>query len=93
MSAPDYYNLIFVADDPTARLAADAPARAAIRDGRLQPGMTKWEALTVRGFPPAHHTPSTDADEWLYYASYNLCERVRFADGRIASIEQVEPPH
>ncbi len=92
ISPSDYFDRIFVGADPTARLAADAPLRAAIRDGRLLPGMTKWEAITVRGFPPAHHTPSTDADDWLYYASYDRCERVRFVDGRIASIEQVPPP-
>jgi hypothetical protein len=38
-------------------------------------------------------THSTDADEWLYYSHCQLCEKLHFVDARIASIEQVEPPH
>jgi len=87
-----YYGRLFVQDDPLSRLPSDASIRDAVREGRLVAGMTKEEALMARGYPPAHRTPSTDADEWLYYASYNRCERVRFANGRIASIEPTPPP-
>ena len=93
MSPGAFYGMIFLSDDPLARLRADAAVREAIRDGRLLPGMTKGEALMARGYPPAHRTPSINGDEWLYYSQRSLCERVRFVDGRIASIEQTEPPH
>jgi hypothetical protein len=93
MTPSEYYGRIFVDDDPLRGLDANAAVREAIRNGRLLPGMSKREALMARGYPPAHRTPSTDGDEWLYYSHAKLCERVRFVDGRIASIEQTEPPH
>ena len=92
MQPGGYYGRLFVQDDPLSRLPSDASIRDAVREGRLVAGMTKDEAVMARGYPPAHRTPSTDADEWLYYASYNRCERVRFANGRIASIEPTPPP-
>lgn len=90
LRASDYFGRIFLPEDPTRDLSQ--AERAAVHEGRLVVGMSKWEAITARGFPPAHRTPSLDADEWLYYAHYKLCERVRFADGRIVSIEAVPPP-
>ena len=93
MSPGAFYGMIFVPDDPLQHLEANAAVREAIRGGRLLPGMSKREALMARGYPPAHRTPSPNADEWLYYSQRKLCERVRFVDGRIASIEQTEPPH
>jgi hypothetical protein len=93
MSPSEYYGRIFVEADPLREIDANAAVRQAIHDGRLLPGMSKREALMARGYPPAHHTPSIDADDWLYYSHSKLCERVRFVDGRIASIEPTEPPH
>jgi hypothetical protein len=93
MQPGSYFGRLFVADDPLARLPDKPSVRDAVREGRLLVGMTKDEALMARGYPPAHHTPSIEADEWLYYSHYKLCEQVRFVDGRLASIEQVPPPH
>jgi hypothetical protein len=87
----DYYARLFVAEDPRTNLGS-ADVRDAVRRGELTKGMTKYEVIVARGFPPAHRTPSTDADDWLYYTQRKLCEQVHFVDGRVASIEQVPPP-
>jgi hypothetical protein len=90
MRPRDYFERVLLTEDPTRNVSERE--FAAIRDGRLAVGMSKWEAITARGFPPAHRTPSLDADEWLYYANHKLCERVRFANDRIVSVEAVPPP-
>jgi hypothetical protein len=59
---------------------------AAIREGRLVEGMTKAQALIARSYPPAHRTPSLEANEWIYYETPGKVDRVVFADGRIKSI-------
>jgi hypothetical protein len=92
MRGRDFFERLFLAADPRAG-ETDAAVRDAVRDGRLIPGMTKAQAIMARGYPPFHHTASTDADEWLYYSHSKLCEKVRFVDGRLASIQQVEPPN
>jgi hypothetical protein len=92
MSPGGYYGRLFVPDDPRARLPRSAGLRDAVRDGRLLVGMSKDEALMARGYPPAHRTPSIEGEEWLYYSNHKLCQRVRFVDERIASIEPVPPP-
>jgi hypothetical protein len=92
LTASQYFDRLFVAEDPVRGLPDNPALRDAVRDGKLAVGMTKDEAIMARGYPPAHHTPTTDGDDWLYYAHYQLCEQVHFVDGRIASIEQMPPP-
>ena len=58
---------------------------AAIHEGRLVTGMTKEQALIARGYPPAHRTPNLDANEWIYYETPGVVDRVVFADGKIQS--------
>jgi hypothetical protein len=55
--------------------------------------MTKYETVMARGHPPAHRTPSTEADDWLYYSGHKLCQQVHFVDGRLASIEDMLAPN
>lgn len=60
----------------------------AIRAGRLVPGMTKEQALIARGYPPAHRTPSLDANEWIYFDTLGFVDRVVFAGGKIQSVSR-----
>ncbi|HJQ85596.1 MAG TPA: hypothetical protein VKA21_16020 [Candidatus Binatia bacterium] len=93
VSAAEYFASIFLPDDPRTVLA-DAPAAttAAARDGRLVRGMTPAQAIVARGYPPRHMTPSLEGEEWIYYESPGVVDRVRFAGGRIESIERGPAP-
>lgn len=64
----------------------------AIREGRLVQGMTKEQTLIARGYPPAHRTPSLDANEWIYYDTPGFVDRVVFADGKIQSVTRGPAP-
>jgi hypothetical protein len=88
-----YFHKILVATDPTISLA-DAPRTVvnAVHEGLLIPGMTRDEALLARGYPPFHHTPGIEAHEWTYYTSPGFVHVVRFADGKIASIQRGAAP-
>lgn len=55
----------------------------AVRDGELHKGMTKELALMTRGYPPAHETPSTEGNRWVYWSSRFIKVTVLFADGRL----------
>jgi len=63
-----------------------------VREGRLIEGMTKEQALIARGYPPAHRTPSLDANEWIYYDTLGFVDRVEFADGKIHSVTRGPAP-
>lgn len=64
----------------------------AIRAGRLVPGMTKEQALIARGYPPAHRTPSLDANEWIYYDTPGFVDRVVFSGGKLQSVTRGPAP-
>lgn len=40
-----------------------------IKSGTLRQGMTKYQVLLTRGYPPAHETPSLESDTWTYWSS------------------------
>lgn len=56
----------------------------AIKSGRLSMGMTREIALMARGYPPATHTPSLDADTWKYQVNRFAVHTIVFRDGVIA---------
>lgn len=57
---------------------------AAVRNGEMRKGMTKEIVLMARGFPPAHETPSTDNDRWVYWSSRFVKLTVVFNGGRLS---------
>lgn len=57
---------------------------ASIRNGDMRKGMTKELVLMARGYPPAHETPSTDADRWVYWSSRFVKQTVLFTNGRLS---------
>ena len=38
-----------------------------VQHGEVAPGMTREQVLMSLGYPPAHRTPSLDANEWYYW--------------------------
>lgn len=65
------------------RFSADE--QAAIKGGRINAGVSKEALLIARGFPPAHRTPSTDLDQWQYWANRFRTQTVLFRGGRVSS--------
>jgi len=59
-----------------------------IRAGDVRIGMTKKGVIHAIGYPPDHRTPSTDADEWLYWQNRFNRFRVHFDDeGTVVRVE------
>jgi len=54
-----------------------------MRTGIVAPGMTKAQVLKTCGYPPAHRTPSTDLDSWIYWRNRWATGRVFFKDGKV----------
>jgi hypothetical protein len=93
LTPTQYFRNILLTSNPmdsiqdVSRRIADA-----IRDGQLIQGMTKQQALMARSYPPAHRTPSLEADEWIYYETPGFVDRVVFSDGKIQSITRGPAP-
>ena len=52
-----------------------------IRSGEMAKGMTKEQVVMARGYPPAHKTPTLDADTWIYWPSRLVMQTIVFEDG------------
>jgi hypothetical protein len=61
--------------------------RQAIKRGEVKKGMSKNAVLLARGYPPAHETPSTEADEWKYWKSRFNTTIVYFKNGKVSRIK------
>jgi hypothetical protein len=57
---------------------------SAIRNGDMRKGMTRELVLMARGYPPAHETPSTDSDRWVYWSSRFVKQTIIFVNGRLS---------
>jgi hypothetical protein len=58
---------LVVAADPNLRIATfPRDVQAAIRAGKVMPGMTKEQVIISLGYPRTDTTPSTDLVEWVY---------------------------
>lgn len=92
MSATDWFGLILRDADQRPALALTPAIATAIDEGRLAIGMTKPQALAARGYPPLHRTASVDADEWTYFVSGRVVQKVTFVDNRVARIVNEAAP-
>jgi hypothetical protein len=85
-SMQQYVNKVLVPDDPKARLATfPKSAQQAIRDGRVERGMTKEQVIMSLGYPPTHRTASTTANEWTYWYNRWVTYKVQFDDQGLVS--------
>jgi len=90
LSASEYFGRILVDQDPTAHLPS--ATREAVSAGTLKVGMSRDDVLMVRGYPPAHRTPTIAGDTWLFYTSPGVCQQVQFMNANVSSIETVPAP-
>lgn len=81
-SLPEFARLLLAAEStPLDKLPPEVAK--AVREGELHKGMTKELVLMTRGYPPAHETPSTDGDRWVYWSSRFIKMTILFTDGRL----------
>ena len=63
-----YLDRLLVEKDPHGALRKVPSKRTdAITQGRIEPGMTREQAMMARGIPPAHRTPSLESPTWTYW--------------------------
>lgn len=75
---------VMLAEQKTPIEQVPEPFLSAIRNGEMRKGMTKELVLMARGYPPAHETPSTDLDRWIYWSSRFVKQTIVFSDGRLS---------
>jgi len=87
-SFQQYIDKVLVAEDPKARLATYPRAvQDAVREGRVEKGMTREQVLLSLGYPPTHRTPSLTLPEWTYWYNRWVTYKVQFdADGRVSNV-------
>jgi hypothetical protein len=89
-----YADKILVEQDPKLKVSAySQAAQQAIREGRVELGMTKEQVLLSLGYPPAHRTPSLDGWEWTYWYNQWVTYRVQFGEnGKVSQIVGTQVP-
>jgi hypothetical protein len=79
--AKQYFEKVFVNGDRSSMLAKLPPhVQLAIREGRVERGMTRSEVVLSLGFPPIDDNPSPTAPEWTYWYSKGNNYKVKFID-------------
>ena len=89
-----YVDKVLVSDDPKIKAASySQAAQQAIKESRVEVGMTKEQVVMSLGHPPAHRTPSLDAWEWTYWYNQWVTYRVQFGeDGKVAQLIGTQLP-
>jgi hypothetical protein len=87
-SMQKYLDKVLVATDPKPRLAGySRSAQQAIKEGRVERGMTRDQVILSLGYPATHKTPSLDAREWTYWYNRWVTYKVAFDDaGKVATV-------
>ncbi len=79
--------------EPVDLSAFDEEMQSLIKSGTLREGMTRYQVLLTRGYPPEHRTPSLESDTWTYWSSRFVSHSLVFSDGRLTSfgLQQLPP--
>lgn len=83
-----YVDKLLVSEDPKLKAASYSLAvQGAIKEGRVELGMTREQVLMSLGYPPAHRTPNLTSNEWMYWYNRWVTYRVQFGeDGKVSQI-------
>jgi len=87
-SMQQYIDKVLVAGDPKPRVAGYShSAQDAIKEGRVERGMTRDQVICSLGYPATHKTPSIDSREWTYWYNRWVTYKVAFDDaGKVATV-------
>lgn len=89
-----YIDKILVSEDPKVKLSSySQSAQQAIKDGRVEVGMTRDQVIMAIGYPPTHRTASLSASEWTYWYNTWMTYRVQFdSDGKVSGFVGTQVP-
>lgn len=84
-----FVSKVAVKDDPSETIKTyPADVQAAIRAGKVMPGMTKEQAIVALGYPRVDLTPSLDAPSWSYMSESDEKFALSWnAEGRLVAVE------
>lgn len=87
-SFQQYLDKVLVPEDPRPLVATFPPdVQAAIRESRVERGMTRQQVILSLGYPPTHRTASTNATEWTYWYNRWVTYKVVFDDaGKVSTV-------
>ena len=87
-TVPLYIDKIFLHQDPKPLVTRYSQAvQDAIRESRVERGMTREQVVFSLGYPPTSRTPQIDADEWTYWYNRWVTYQVVFDDAdKVTSI-------
>ena len=93
-TAQQYIDKILVSEDPKVKLSSYSPsAQQAIKDGRVEAGMTRDQVIMAIGYPPTHRTASLSANEWTYWYNTWVTYRVQFdGSGKVSGLVGPQVP-
>ena len=84
---PLYIDKIFLREDPAPLITRySEEVQDAIRESRVERGMTREQVIFSVGYPPTQHTPKIAADEWTYWYNQWVTYQVVFADDKVTNI-------
>jgi hypothetical protein len=79
-----YIGKLVVKQDPNGRIEHfPAKVKAAIREGKVIPGMTHDQVVMAVGYPPTHRTPVMESTVWHHWASRAGRYEVHWKDGKV----------
>lgn len=83
-----YFGKIFIPKDTKALVAKwSKSVQAAVREGRVQPGMTRQQVVLSLGFPPTDDNPQPKSPEWTYWFGKGQSFKVTFdEDGIVTNV-------
>ncbi len=62
--------------------------KEAIKNGKIEIGMSKKEIIYTRGFPPEHKTRTLSSNSWYYWSIKHNSQRFIFENNTLKSIEE-----
>jgi len=83
-----YLDKILVSEDPKAKVATYPQAvQDAIRDARVEKGMTRDQVILSLGYPPTHKTASLNDRLWTYWYNRYVTFQVAFDEaGKVSNV-------
>ncbi len=70
------------------RASEDGRFEKDIEQGVVEPGMTRDQVLMAIGYPPAHRTPSLEANPWTYWQNRWVTMDVYFDGDRVSRVQK-----
>jgi hypothetical protein len=71
--------------EPLSLHLLEEDTRERILSGRLSEGMTRYQVILARGYPPVHHTPDLRGNVWEYWSNRYNHRPIQFVEGRLLS--------